>query len=87
MKYTYCTSGTCSVKIDIETEQDRIVKVKYTGGCNGNQKGISALAEGMKIDDVIQKLKGIHCGIKPTSCPDQLARALEQMQKMEGPQT
>ena len=87
MKYTYRTSGTCSVKIDIETERDRIVKVKYTGGCNGNQKGISALVEGMKVEEVIQRLKGIHCGIKSTSCPDQLARALEQMQKMEESQT
>lgn len=85
MKYKYRTSGTCSSEIKIETDDknERIKKVEYTGGCHGNLQGISAIVEGMEIDDVIKKFKGIHCGMKPTSCPDQLARALEHMKKME----
>lgn len=74
----YKTSGTCSQLIDFEVEDDVIKSVAFTGGCNGNLKGISALVSGMKIDDAISKLKGIKCGMKNTSCPDQLARALEQ---------
>ena len=82
MKYTYRTMGTCSSQIQIETDENDIIKkVEYTGGCNGNLNGISRIVEGMKADDVIKKFKGIHCGMKPTSCPDQLARALEQMKK------
>ncbi|MDE7418531.1 MAG: TIGR03905 family TSCPD domain-containing protein [Lachnospiraceae bacterium] len=74
----YKTSGTCSQLIDFEVEDDIIRSVAFTGGCNGNLKGISALVSGMKVDDAISKLKGIKCGYKNTSCPDQLARALEQ---------
>ena len=74
----YKTSGTCSQMIDFEVEDDIIKSVAFTGGCNGNLKGISALVSGMKVDDAIAKLKGIKCGFKNTSCPDQLARALEQ---------
>lgn len=74
----YKTSGTCSQMIDFEVEDDIIKSVAFTGGCNGNLKGISALVSGMKVDDAISKLKGIRCGMKSTSCPDQLARALEQ---------
>ena len=74
----YQTSGTCSQMIDFEVEDDIIKSVAFTGGCNGNLKGISALVSGMKVDDAIAKLKGIKCGYKNTSCPDQLARALEQ---------
>lgn len=74
----YKTSGTCSQLIDFEVEDDVIKSVAFTGGCNGNLKGISALVSGMKVDDAISKLKGIKCGMKNTSCPDQLARALEQ---------
>lgn len=74
----YKTSGTCSQLIDFEVEDDIIKSVAFTGGCNGNLKGISALVSGMKVDDAIAKLKGIKCGFKNTSCPDQLARALEQ---------
>lgn len=73
----YVTSGVCSRYIDIETEGDVVKSVKFTGGCNGNAQGIAKLAAGMKIDDVIAKLKGTRCGFRPTSCPDQLARALE----------
>ena len=76
----YKTSGTCSQLIDFEVEDGIIQFVAFTGGCNGNLKGISALVAGMKIDDAISKLKGIKCGHKTTSCPDQLAHALEQYQ-------
>lgn len=64
--------------IDFEVEDNIIKSVAFTGGCNGNLKGISALVAGMSVDDAISKLKGIQCGFKSTSCPDQLARALEQ---------
>ncbi len=74
----YKTNGTCSQMIDFEVEGDTIKSVAFTGGCNGNLQGISALVSGMKIDEAISKLKGIKCGFKSTSCPDQLARALEQ---------
>lgn len=74
----YKTSGTCSQLIDFEVEDDIIKSVAFTGGCNDNLKGISALVSGMKVDEAITKLKGIKCGMKTTSCPDQLARALEQ---------
>ncbi|MDE6619022.1 MAG: TIGR03905 family TSCPD domain-containing protein [Lachnospiraceae bacterium] len=74
----YKTSGTCSQLIDFEVEDNIIKSVAFTGGCNGNLKGISALVSGMNVDDAISKLKGIQCGLKNTSCPDQLARALEQ---------
>lgn len=76
----YKTGGTCSQLIDLEIEGDVIQSVAFTGGCNGNLKGISALVAGMKLDEAISKLKGIQCGHKTTSCPDQLARALEQYQ-------
>ena len=75
----YQTSGTCSTAIDIEVKDGIIESVQFTGGCNGNTKGISALVKGMPVDEAISRLKGIKCGFKPTSCPDQLARALEQM--------
>lgn len=74
----YITSGTCSKMIDFEVEDNIIKSVAFTGGCNGNLKGISALVAGMPVDEAISKLKGIQCGFKSTSCPDQLARALEQ---------
>ncbi len=76
----YQTKGTCSTAIDIEVNDGIIESVKFTGGCNGNLQGISALVKGMKVDEAISKLKGIHCGFKTTSCPDQLARALENLQ-------
>ncbi|MFR1518965.1 MAG: TIGR03905 family TSCPD domain-containing protein [Clostridia bacterium] len=84
MQYIYRTSGTCSSQIHIETDENDVIRrVKYTGGCNGNLQGISAIVEGMKAEEVIKKFKGIRCGMKPTSCPDQLARALEQMNNMK----
>lgn len=75
---TYQTKGTCSTAIDFEIEGGIIQSVKFTGGCNGNLQGISALVKGMKVEDAISRLKGIRCGFKPTSCPDQLAHALEE---------
>ena len=73
---TYNTSGVCSRKIEIQVEGDRVVSVKFTGGCSGNTQGIQALVKGMTVDEVIERLGGITCGFKKTSCPDQLARAL-----------
>lgn len=79
----YKTSGTCSTMIDIELENDTISSVAFTGGCNGNLQGISALVKGMNVDDAIKKLSGIKCGFKDTSCPDQLARALQSMKNQQ----
>ena len=75
----YKTKGTCSTMIDVELKDGVIDSVKFTGGCNGNHQGISALVKGMKPEEAISRLKGIRCGFKPTSCPDQLAHALEEM--------
>ena len=75
----YKTKGTCSTSIDVELKDGVIDSVKFTGGCNGNLQGISALVKGMKPEEAISRLKGIRCGFKPTSCPDQLANALEEM--------
>lgn len=75
----YQTKGTCSSYIDIELDGDIIRSVSFFGGCHGNLQGISKLVEGMKAEDAINRLKGIKCGFKPTSCPDQLALALESM--------
>ena len=80
MKTSYKTRGTCSRKIDIEVSDGTIKNVNFSGGCDGNLKGIAALAEGMKTSDAIEKLEGITCGFKKTSCPDQLAKALREMQ-------
>ncbi len=76
MKTTYKTSGTCSRSIILEIEGNKLISAQFEGGCNGNLKGIASLVSGMDIDDVIEKLKGIRCGFKGTSCPDQLACAL-----------
>lgn len=75
----YQTKGTCSTAIDIELKDGLIESVIFTGGCNGNLQGIGALVKGMKPEEAISRLKGIRCGFKPTSCPDQLALALEKM--------
>ena len=75
----YQTKGTCSSAIDIELKDGLIDSVKFTGGCNGNLQGISALVKGMAPEEAISRLKGIRCGFKSISCPDQLARALETM--------
>lgn len=78
MKYIYKTKGTCSKEIIVELDNDIIKNVEFLGGCNGNLKGISSIVKGMKVDDVIEKLKGITCSGRPTSCPDQLSKALEE---------
>ncbi|MCM1520343.1 MAG: TIGR03905 family TSCPD domain-containing protein [Lachnoclostridium sp.] len=78
MKYTYKTSGTCSRQIDFEIENGLITDVSFIGGCHGNLQGISLLVKGMKVEDVISRLEGIKCGVKLTSCPDQLAHALKE---------
>lgn len=75
----YQTKGTCSTSIDLEVEDGIIKSVAFERGCNGNLQGISALVSGMSVDDAISKLKGIRCGMRPTSCPDQLAQALESL--------
>ena len=79
MHKTYKTKGTCSIQIDFDVIDNKIYNLVYTGGCNGNLKGIAALVEGKDINEVKEKLKGIKCGFKDTSCPDQLARALEEI--------
>ncbi len=75
---TYKTKGTCSTQIDLEVTDGIVRNVKFTNGCNGNLQGISKLVEGMKAEDAIAKLRGIKCGFKPTSCPDQLSYAIEE---------
>ena len=74
----YKTQGTCSSAIDIELKDGVIESVQFTGGCNGNLQGISALVKGMTPEEAISRLKGIRCGFKNTSCPDQLSKALRQ---------
>lgn len=76
MRYEYKTNGTCSQRILFEVLDGKVTNVQFIGGCNGNLQGISKLVEGMDIDTVIEKLQDIRCGMKKTSCPDQLAQAL-----------
>ena len=78
MQYTYKTKGTCSQMISFEIEGGKLKNVQFLGGCNGNLKGIGALVEGMDVQMVIDRLEGTKCGMKPTSCPDQLAKALKE---------
>lgn len=75
MGYQYRTSGTCSTMIDVELDGNIVKHVSFTGGCNGNLKAVSTLVAGLTVDQVEEKLKGISCGGRPTSCGDQLARA------------
>lgn len=75
MSYTYKTSGTCSSQIELELDDDVVHNVKFTGGCDGNLKAIPALVEGLTVAEVEQKIGGIRCGFKNTSCGDQLAKA------------
>ncbi len=76
MHHTYKTKGTCSSKIDFDLEDGIVQNVRFTGGCNGNLKGISALVEGKRAEEIASLLQGVQCGMKGTSCPDQLSRAL-----------
>ncbi len=81
MNFSYKTSGTCSVSINFDVNDGIVSNVSFIGGCSGNLKGIAALVEGMRVEDVIARLQGIRCGFKQTSCPDQLARALCKIQQ------
>lgn len=78
MTIQYTPQGVCSRAMQIEVEDGVIRDVKILGGCSGNLQGISRLLVGMKVEDAIGRMEGIHCGMRPTSCPDQLARALKQ---------
>ena len=78
MNYTYRTKGTCSNAIQFEIIDNKVHNVQFIGGCSGNTQGVSRLIEGMDINEAISRIEGIHCGPRPTSCPDQLANALKQ---------
>ena len=78
MRYTHKNKGTCSTQVSFDLNDGIITNVSYVGGCNGNLQGVSRLVEGQKAEDVLERLKGIRCGVKPTSCPDQLAQAIEE---------
>ena len=76
---TYKTKGVCAQGIEFEIDDNKKVhNIKFTGGCSGNTQGVARLVEGMKVKDAIARLEGIHCGPRPTSCPDQLAKALKE---------
>lgn len=79
MVHTYKTQGTCSTRIELEVEEGIVKDVNFWGGCNGNLQGICHLVKGMPVEAVITRLEGIRCGNRPTSCPDQLCRALHEM--------
>lgn len=81
MRYTYRPKGVCSMEISFDVENDIVSNVSFKGGCNGNLQGISRLSEGRNKDEVINLLSGIKCGFKSTSCPDQFAKALREIQK------
>ena len=75
---SYTTKGVCSRRIDIQVEDGIITSVKFMGGCAGNTQGVAALVKGMSVNEAIERLSGIRCGFKSTSCPDQLANALKE---------
>lgn len=79
MKYEYTPVGVCSRKIYLEVNDGKVENTEFVGGCNGNLKGIAELVKGMDVEDVIERLEGITCGAKPTSCPAQLAEALKEI--------
>lgn len=79
MNYTFKTKGVCAAKIDFAVEDNIVKNVQFTGGCNGNLKAIAALVDGMSIDDIVDRVEGITCGFKQTSCCDQFAQALKQV--------
>ncbi len=78
MRYTHKNKGTCSTQVSFDLNDGIITNVSFMGGCNGNLQGVSRLVEGQKAEDVLERLKGIRCGVKSTSCPDQLAHAIEE---------
>ena len=77
MTYTFRPQGVCSQQMEIDVEDGKVARLEVLGGCSWNLQGIARLVEGMDVDEVIRRLEGIRCGFKPTSCPDQLARALK----------
>lgn len=77
----YKTQGVCSREIQFEVVDHKLKNVQFVGGCSGNTQGVARLVEGMDIDEVIERIRGINCGFRPTSCPDQLAKALEAYKK------
>lgn len=83
MEYTFTPKGVCSQQMIIEVDGDIIKSVKIIGGCAGNTVGVSRLIQGMNIDEAIKRLKGIPCGFRPTSCPDQLSKALEEIRALQ----
>ena len=83
MTYEYSPRGVCSQKMIFDVEDNIVKNLKVLGGCNGNLQGIARLVEGLPVDEVIKRLEGIHCGMRPTSCPDQLAQALKAMKEAE----
>ena len=76
MSYSYKTRGVCARAISFDIEDNIVKNIKFTGGCSGNTQGVAKLAEGMTTDEIIERLSGIRCGFKGTSCPDQLAKAV-----------
>jgi len=84
MKTIFMPKGVCSSQIEVTLEGDIVSDVKFMNGCNGNLSGISSLVKGMKTNEAVKRLKGIPCGSKPTSCPDQLAQAIEQAVQKRG---
>lgn len=76
--YSYTTKGVCASKIDFDIVDNKVTNVRFLGGCNGNLQGLASLIEGMDVNEAIKRLKGINCKEKPTSCPDQLSKALEE---------
>lgn len=78
MQYEYKTKGTCSQRVYFDIEDGKVKNVQFLGGCNGNLKGMASLVEGMDVNEVIARLEGTTCGMKSTSCPDQLAKALKE---------
>ena len=81
MEYSYKTKGVCARKIDFEITDGKVHNVRFTGGCGGNTQGVAALAEGMDAKELTERLSGIRCGFKGTSCPDQLANAIKEALK------
>ncbi len=78
MEYHYKPTGVCSREMIVEVEDGIVTNAKIVGGCSGNTQGVCALVKGMSVDEAISRMEGIRCGMKPTSCPDQLAQALKQ---------
>lgn len=78
MNYSYKTKGTCAQKITFDIEDNKVKNVRFLGGCSGNTQGVARLIDGMDVDEAISRIEGIRCGMKSTSCPDQLAKALKE---------